>query len=167
MALKADAVKAEDVAGAKAIITGSYCMRDQCSGKIDESIASLQATDVKNKPGAAFGTYKFSGAQVKLLEEEMARLQIILVSEGVNSKGLPDSETAEKLRVPGKKAGGVITGNSAGAVMVSSDTPISTDAKAKPAENHGNRPEGRWICLPCDYIYDPATGDPDHGIARV
>lgn len=23
----------------------------------------------------------------------------------------------------------------------------------------------RWICTICQYVYDPATGDPDHGIA--
>ena len=22
-----------------------------------------------------------------------------------------------------------------------------------------------WICTICQYVYDPATGDPDHGIA--
>lgn len=23
----------------------------------------------------------------------------------------------------------------------------------------------RWICTICQYVYDPAVGDPDHGIA--
>lgn len=23
----------------------------------------------------------------------------------------------------------------------------------------------RWICNPCGYVYDPAEGDPDNGIA--
>jgi rubredoxin len=23
----------------------------------------------------------------------------------------------------------------------------------------------RWICTICQYVYDPATGDPDNGIA--
>ena len=22
----------------------------------------------------------------------------------------------------------------------------------------------KWRCIPCDYIYDPAEGDPDNGI---
>lgn len=22
----------------------------------------------------------------------------------------------------------------------------------------------KWQCIPCGYIYDPAVGDPDHGI---
>jgi len=22
----------------------------------------------------------------------------------------------------------------------------------------------RWICTICQYVYDPATGDPDHGV---
>ena len=23
----------------------------------------------------------------------------------------------------------------------------------------------KWVCDPCDYIYDPAEGDPDNGVA--
>ena len=23
----------------------------------------------------------------------------------------------------------------------------------------------KWICAACDYVYDPAVGDPDNGIA--
>ncbi|WP_288253743.1 rubredoxin [uncultured Hydrogenophaga sp.] len=23
----------------------------------------------------------------------------------------------------------------------------------------------QWLCLPCGHIYDPAQGDPEHGIA--
>jgi len=23
----------------------------------------------------------------------------------------------------------------------------------------------KWRCVPCDYVYDPAEGDPDNGIA--
>ena len=22
----------------------------------------------------------------------------------------------------------------------------------------------KWVCTSCGYVYDPATGDPDHGI---
>ncbi len=24
---------------------------------------------------------------------------------------------------------------------------------------------GKWQCIPCGYIYDPANGDPDGGVA--
>lgn len=23
----------------------------------------------------------------------------------------------------------------------------------------------QWMCLPCGHVYNPATGDPEHGIA--
>lgn len=23
----------------------------------------------------------------------------------------------------------------------------------------------RWLCIPCDYIYDPKQGDPDNGVS--
>jgi rubredoxin len=27
-----------------------------------------------------------------------------------------------------------------------------------------NLPELRWVCTSCGYVYDPAAGDPAHGI---
>ena len=24
--------------------------------------------------------------------------------------------------------------------------------------------DAKWVCTSCGYVYDPATGDPDHGI---
>jgi len=23
---------------------------------------------------------------------------------------------------------------------------------------------GRYVCIPCGYVYDPAIGDPEHGV---
>lgn len=38
-----------------------------------------------------------------------------------------------------------------------------------PCYNEANKTEGKpmkkYRCVPCDYIYDPALGDPDNGIA--
>lgn len=25
-------------------------------------------------------------------------------------------------------------------------------------------PQNKWVCTSCGYVYDPALGDPDHGI---
>lgn len=31
-------------------------------------------------------------------------------------------------------------------------------------EEKGTESMQRWICTICQYIYDPATGDPDNGV---
>jgi flavorubredoxin len=95
--------KPSDVAGAGGIIVGSYCMRDKCSMDVDSFVGGLAPADVENKPGAAFGTYGFSGGQLQKLEELMTRAGIKLVTSGVNSLKVPDEQTALKLRELGRK----------------------------------------------------------------
>ncbi len=28
----------------------------------------------------------------------------------------------------------------------------------------GSEGQAKWVCTSCGYVYDPAVGDPDHGI---
>lgn len=100
---KINAVKPEYVASARGIIVGSYCMRDRCSMDIDSFIGGLNPADLENKPGAAFGTYGFSGGQLQKLEALMTKMGIKLVTPGVNSLKAPDEQTAQKLRELGSK----------------------------------------------------------------
>jgi flavorubredoxin len=89
-----------DIAGAKGVIFGSYCMRDKCSSDLVTFIGSLPPT---NKPGAAFGSYGFSGGQLQKLEDLMKNAGIGLVAPGVNALKAPDEQAAVRLRELGKK----------------------------------------------------------------
>ena len=93
----------EDVKGARAVIVGSYCMRDACSMDIDSFIRGLAPEAVDKKPGAAFGTYGFSGGQLKKIEEQMTKIGISLVAPGVNALKTPDESAIQKLRDLGVK----------------------------------------------------------------
>ncbi len=97
---KINKAKPEDVANAKGVIVGSYCMRDRCSMDIDSFVGMLPPTQ---KPGAAFGSYGFSGGQLAKLEALMAKAGISLVAPGVNALKAPDEAAAQKLRELGKK----------------------------------------------------------------
>jgi flavorubredoxin len=99
---KVDQAKPGDIAQARGIIFGSYCMRDGCSEKIEVFLRALAPAELKDKPGAAFGSYKFSGGQVRRLEAEMARLGIKLTTAGVNAVKEPDESTALMLLELGK-----------------------------------------------------------------
>ncbi len=97
---KINKAKPEDVANAKGVIVGSYCMRDRCSMDIDSFVGMLPPTQ---KPGAAFGSYGFSGGQLAKLEALMTKSGIRLVAPGVNALKTPDAPTAQKLRELGRK----------------------------------------------------------------
>jgi rubredoxin len=32
-------------------------------------------------------------------------------------------------------------------------------------QTQGDSAMQKWRCVPCDYVYDPAQGDPENGIA--
>jgi flavorubredoxin len=100
---KVDTVKPADIADVKGIIIGSYCMRDRCSMNIDKLVGEIAPADAVNKPGAAFGSYGFSGGQLQKLEAGMAKLGISLVAPGVNVLKTPDENSSMKLRELGKK----------------------------------------------------------------
>jgi len=95
--------KPVDVARAKGVVFGSYCMRDGCSQAIDVFVSGLGPGALKDKPGAAFGSYRFSGGQVRKLEAEMTSLGARIVAPGVNARSAPDDETATQLRELGEK----------------------------------------------------------------
>lgn len=97
---KVNKAKPEDVAGARGVIFGSYCIRDKCSSDLIAFIGSLPPT---NKPGAAFGSYGFSGGQLQKLEDLMKGAGINLVAPGVNALKAPDEQAALRLRELGKK----------------------------------------------------------------
>ena len=102
---KVDSVKAGDLASAKGLIIGSYCMRDNCSIKIDALLKSTEPAAVDRKPGAAFGSYKFSGGHLQKLEADMVKLGIRLVAPGINVVKEPDEQASLKLAELGKKVG--------------------------------------------------------------
>ena len=79
---RAGEAKPVDVARARGVVLGSYCLRDGCSQAIDVFLSGSVPAALKDKPGAAFGSYKFSGGQVRKLEAEMTSLGARIVSPG-------------------------------------------------------------------------------------
>ena len=102
---KVDSIKNGDLASAKGLIIGSYCIRDNCSMRIDELLKSIEPAAVDKKPGAAFGSYKFSGGHLQKLEADMVKLGIRLVTPGVNVIKEPDEQASLKLAELGKEVG--------------------------------------------------------------
>ena len=96
----------EDVKNAKGIILGSLCIEDNYSGELREFINDkLKIAKPVDKIGAAFGTYKWKGGNLKKLEDDLHWLGLPLVAEGVNVHHFADEEAYKKLVELGKKVG--------------------------------------------------------------
>lgn len=96
---------------------------------------------MKGRKAAVFGCYGWSGEGNKVLREMMANAGFDVVDTEIKCSWNPENSDLEQAA---GIADALLSGESA-----------SADA---PAES-----SGKWKC-PCGYIYDPAKGDPDHGV---
>lgn len=96
---------------------------------------------MKGRRAAVFGCYGWSGEGNKVLREMMTNAGFDVVDPEIKCSWNPENSDLEQAA---GIADALLSGESA-----------SADA---PAES-----SGKWKC-PCGYIYDPAKGDPDHGV---
>lgn len=90
-----------EVFKAKAVIIGSPTINKSVLPTILPLLEDLRGLGFKNKIGAAFGSYGWSGESVKVIEKHFADCKIPIVAEAVNVKWRPRSEDLERCRVLG------------------------------------------------------------------
>ena len=94
-----------DVFKARTIIIGSPTFNSCLLPSITPILEELRGLKVRNKQGAAFGTYGWSGESVKLIEEHLAACKIPLVREGIRFKWQPRETDLRACREFGKELG--------------------------------------------------------------
>jgi flavorubredoxin len=94
-----------EVFKARTIIVGSPTVNNGLLPTILPVLHGLKGLKFKNKLGAAFGSYGWSGESVKLIEEHLAECSIPLVREGIKCKWQPGSEELEACRAFGREVG--------------------------------------------------------------
>ncbi|MCE8425129.1 MAG: flavodoxin domain-containing protein [Candidatus Methanoperedens sp.] len=85
-----------EVFKAKGILVGSPALNNGLLPTIKPILEDLKGLRFKNKFGAAFGTYGWSGENVKLLEENLEKAKIKVLQEGIKFKWQPTKEELEK-----------------------------------------------------------------------
>jgi anaerobic nitric oxide reductase flavorubredoxin len=80
----------------KGILVGSPTMNNGLLPTITPILEELKGLKFKNKVGAAFGTYGWSGENVKLLEEILEKAKIKILQEGIKFKWQPTKEELGK-----------------------------------------------------------------------
>jgi len=80
----------------KGIIIGSPTLNNGLLPTIMPILEDLKGLKFKNKVGAAFGSFGWSGENIKLIEENLEKAKIKILQEGIKFKWQPSKEELEK-----------------------------------------------------------------------
>lgn len=136
-----------EVFKSKAIAVGSPTVSNSILSSVAGWMEFLKQLKFKNKKAAAFGCYGWSGESVKLLQERLKDAGFEVIDENIRASWTPD-ETA-LAGIPDLVRS--LLGSS-----------VKEDTAAQIADTSQMH---KYQCGPCGYVYDPAKGDPDSGIA--
>lgn len=92
-----------DVLDAGAIIVGSPTLNNNIFPTLGDFLAYMKGLKPKNKIGAAFGSYGWSGEAVKMINSVFEEMKFDIVDPGVKINYVPDEEGLEACRRLGKK----------------------------------------------------------------
>ncbi|NJD76380.1 MAG: MBL fold metallo-hydrolase [Candidatus Methanoperedens sp.] len=85
-----------EVFKAGGILVGSPALNNGLLPTIKPILEDLKGLKFKNKVGAAFGSYGWSGENVKLIEENLEKAKIKILQEGIKFKWQPVKEELER-----------------------------------------------------------------------
>ena len=87
----------------KAVLIGSSTLNNGLLPSIMPMLVDMKGLKFKNKIGAAFGSYGWSGESVKLLEAQLKECNIPLIREGLLCKWQPDAAFLDSCRAFGRE----------------------------------------------------------------
>ncbi|MBU1570431.1 MAG: FprA family A-type flavoprotein [Proteobacteria bacterium] len=99
-----------EVLDAKAIIVGSPTLNNGLFPTVSDFLTYMKGLKPKNKIGAAFGSYGWSGESVNLIKNELESMNIEIIDPGLKVQYVPDNQSIEACIELGKKIGKAITG---------------------------------------------------------
>jgi flavorubredoxin len=97
-----------DVLDARALILGSATLNNGLLPNMADFLCYLKGLRPKNKIGAAFGSYGWSGEAVKLLNNSMEDMKFQIIDPGIKVQYVPTHEDLKKCVAMGRKIGKAI-----------------------------------------------------------
>jgi flavorubredoxin len=94
-----------EVFRAKTILVGSPTLNNSPLPTIVSLLHDVKGLKFKNKVGAAFGSYGWSGEAVKIIEKHFAECNIPIAREGIRCKWQPRPDDLEACRAFGREVG--------------------------------------------------------------
>ena len=99
-----------EVLDARAVILGSPTLNNCLFPTVSDFLTYMKGLKPKNKIGAAFGSYGWSGEAVKLISKELEAMKFDIVAPGVKIQYVPDQEDIDACIEFGKKIGRAVNG---------------------------------------------------------
>lgn len=162
----------------KGVLVGSSTMNNVMMPKVAGLLEEIAGLRFINKRASAFGSYGWAGGAVDRIS---TRLQDCGFETAVSLKlkWRPDSSQLEICREHGRElarkwAISPIPENATPTVTQKPAAPAQVTSVKKETECCGDTggncdgeqlPTGLWRCKTCNWIYDPAVGEPDQGVA--
>jgi anaerobic nitric oxide reductase flavorubredoxin len=137
-----------EVFKSRAIAVGSPTVGNSVLSSVAGWLEFLRQLKFRNKRAAAFGCYGWSGESVKVLQAKLQEAGFDVIAENIRSLWNPDQEDLDQAKI-----------------LVTSLLQIPEKAAEEKKEVTEKINMDKYQCGPCGYIYDPAKGDPDAGIA--
>ncbi len=97
-----------EILDAKAVIVGSPTLNNNLFPTISDLLTYMKGLKPKNRIGAAFGSYGWSGEAVKQINNELTAMKFELIDEGLNVQYVPGANALEECVELGKKIGKAI-----------------------------------------------------------
>ena len=99
-----------EVLDAAAVIVGSPTINNQLFPTVSDFLTYMKGLKPKNKIGAAFGSYGWSGESVKLINQELEAMKFDIIDPGVKIQYVPDQDGKNACLELGRKIGKTIKG---------------------------------------------------------
>ncbi len=92
-----------EVLDAGAIIVGSPTLNNGLFPTVSDFLTYMKGLQPKDKVGAAFGSYGWSGESIKLINKELEAMKFKVIDPGMKIQYVPDFEGLEACREFGRK----------------------------------------------------------------
>ena len=97
-----------EVLDAAAVIVGSPTLNNQLFPTVSDFLTYMKGLKPKNKIGAAFGSYGWSGESVKLINQELEAMKFDIIDPGIKIQYVPDQDGKDACFELGRKIGRAI-----------------------------------------------------------
>jgi flavorubredoxin len=99
-----------EIFDARAVVVGSPTLNNGLFPTVADFLCYLKGLKPKNKIGAAFGSYGWSGEAVKLIEEELTAMKIDLLQPGLKAQFVPEKSGLDACREFGRAVARAVCG---------------------------------------------------------
>ena len=130
---------------ADVLLVGSPTINRVAPKAVWDVLTSIDPINLKGKAAGAFGAYGWSGEAAPMLHTFLKGLRYAAPEAPFRVLFTPTQADLDAMADYARSVAALCT--------------VPVDAPA------GKTAGGKWVCALCGYIYDPAEGDPAHGVA--